>query len=59
MHRDYLIQAAVDTYEQALAWLGADASQADDTIVALYGVKVSYEFPAWLFATANNYPRAS
>jgi hypothetical protein len=36
-----LIQAAVETYEQALAWIGADASQADDTIVALYGVKVS------------------
>ncbi|CAD0082360.1 unnamed protein product, partial [Aureobasidium vineae] len=30
----------VETYEQALTWLGADASQADDTIVALYGVKV-------------------
>lgn len=36
-----LIEAAVETYEQALAWLGADATQADDTIVALYGVKVS------------------
>jgi hypothetical protein len=34
----------VETYEQALAWLGADASQADDTIVALYGVKVSHKF---------------
>lgn len=36
-----LIEAAVETYEQALAWLGADASQADDVIVALYGVRVS------------------
>jgi ubiquitin carboxyl-terminal hydrolase 25/28 len=41
MPYNQLIQAAVETYEQALAWIGADASQADDTIVALYGVKVS------------------
>ncbi|KAG9845755.1 cysteine proteinase, partial [Aureobasidium melanogenum] len=37
----YILDTAADTvetYEQALAWLGADASQADDTIVALYGV---------------------
>ena len=34
----------METYEQALAWIGADASQADDTIVALYGVKVSKNF---------------
>jgi ubiquitin carboxyl-terminal hydrolase 25/28 len=40
-HLIQLTQAEVETYEQALAWLGADASQADDTIVALYGVKVS------------------
>lgn len=37
----WLIRAAVETYDQALAWLDADATQADDTIVALYGVKVS------------------
>ncbi|TIA31590.1 cysteine proteinase [Aureobasidium pullulans] len=30
----------VETYEQALAWLDANESQADDTIIALYGVKV-------------------
>ncbi|KAG9773774.1 cysteine proteinase, partial [Aureobasidium melanogenum] len=37
----YILDTAADTvetYEQALAWLGADATQADDTIVALYGV---------------------
>ncbi|CAD0085713.1 unnamed protein product [Aureobasidium mustum] len=39
----YILDTAADTvetYEQALAWLGADATQADDTIVALYGVKL-------------------
>ncbi|KAG9538908.1 cysteine proteinase, partial [Aureobasidium melanogenum] len=37
----YILDTAADTvetYDQALAWLGADATQADDTIVALYGV---------------------
>jgi len=32
---------AVTTYEQALTWLGADASMADDFIVSYAAVKVS------------------
>ena len=32
---------AVTTYEQALTWLGADASTADDFIVSYAVVKVS------------------
>jgi hypothetical protein len=38
---------AVTTYEQALTWLGADASMADDFIASYAAVKVSLNMRSW------------
>jgi len=32
---------AIETYDQAMSWFGADKDTADDYIISLYKVKVS------------------
>ncbi|KAF2737905.1 cysteine proteinase [Polyplosphaeria fusca] len=43
-HSQLMLQEAsdaIETYEQALSWLGLDSSQPDDFVVTMFGVKIS------------------
>lgn len=46
-------RAVIQTYEQALSWLGAEAGHGDDQIIAVAGLKVRGTKYAGIFLYAN------
>ena len=50
-----LTWTAMETYEQALAWLGAEASWPDESILTLHTAKVSFSFHFTITCVHTNF----